>query len=241
MFKRSPSLTEQTRLYIKERILNNAFRDGRLPSEMELANALGVSRTTVRDALSKLENEGVIIRKQGAGTFVNQTGLQVRTRLEEMWSYEEVLRAHGYTPSVKVLRVAEAPADQGDGEALRLGAHDRVLIIEKLFLEDNTPVILTRNAIPRAMVQCEVDEAAARRPIYQFLDDCCQRHLSYYLSEIVPVVANSMLAERLGVQPGAAVLVFDETGFDANHHPVVRARSWFRDDLLRFRLIRRRT
>ena len=63
---------------------------------------LGVSRTTIRDALSRLEHEGSIYRKQGAGTFVNEPGLQIKSRLEEMWSYEEVLRDHGYTPSVRV-------------------------------------------------------------------------------------------------------------------------------------------
>ena len=240
MFKRSPSLTEQTKLYIKERILNNEFADGRIPSETELANTLGVSRTTVRDALSKLENEGVITRKQGVGTFINQPGLQVRTRLEEVWSYEEVLRAHGYTPSVQMLNMILEPADAGSARTLELDDGEQVLYIEKLFLEDSTPVILTRNAVPASLIQCDYDETLARRPIYDFLESCCQRHLSYYLSEIVPVVADDQLAHRLGIQPGVAVLLFEETGYDVNNQPIVRALSWFRDDLLRFRLIRRR-
>ncbi len=239
MFKRSPSLTEQTRLYIKERILNNEFNDGRIPSETELATALGVSRTTVRDALSKLENEGVIIRKQGVGTFINQPGLQVRTRLEEVWSYEEVLRAHGYTPTVQVLGMTLAPADAGVAKPLGLEAGEQALNIEKLFLEDSRPVILTRNAVPASLIQCDYDEELARRPIYEFLEACCQRHLSYYLSEIVPVVADEALAHKLGISAGVAVLVFEETGYDVNNQPIVRATSWFRDDLLRFRLIRR--
>ena len=71
MIARSPSLTDQVKAHIKERIVRGEFEAGRIPPETELASELGVSRTTVRDALSRLENEGSIYRKQGAGTFVN--------------------------------------------------------------------------------------------------------------------------------------------------------------------------
>jgi DNA-binding FadR family transcriptional regulator len=54
MITRNPSLTEQVMLHIKERIAENGFEDGRIPPETELASDLGVSRTTVRDALSRL-------------------------------------------------------------------------------------------------------------------------------------------------------------------------------------------
>ena len=241
MFKRNPSLTEQTRQYIRDLILKNEFGDGRIPSETELAAALKVSRTTVRDALSKLENEGAIIRKQGVGTFVNPSGLQVKARLEEIWSYEEVLRAHGYTPVVKVLQITTQQADAATVQRLGLTAGEEVLFIEKLFLEESTPVILTQNIVPSTLVQCTYDVAQARRPIYEFLEDCCKHILSYYLSDIVPVVADAPLAERLGIEAGQAVLGFDEVGYDAEGHPLLWARSWFRDDRLRFRLIRRHT
>jgi len=239
MFKRSPSLTEQTRLYIKERILSNAFSDGRLPSETELAQILGVSRTTVREALSKLEKEGAIIRKQGAGTFVNQQGLQIKWRLDEAWSYESVLRANGYTPSVEVLRVSEEAADARLARALDIAEGDPILVIEKLFREDDTPVILTVNHIPKHLISDHVGIEDVRQPIYEFLASCCHQHLLYYLSDIVPVVVDEKLASILDVPEGRALLSFDEVGFNANNQPILKAISYFRDDRIRFRLIRR--
>ena len=56
MITRNPSLTDQVKAHIKERIVNDGFDDGRIPPETELATDLGVSRTTVRDALSRLEH-----------------------------------------------------------------------------------------------------------------------------------------------------------------------------------------
>ncbi len=103
MITRNPSLTDQVKANIKDRIVNDGFDEGRIPPETELATDLGVSRTTVRDALSRLEHEGTIYRRQGSGTFVNEPGLQIRSRLEDIWSYEQVLEDHGYVPSVRVL------------------------------------------------------------------------------------------------------------------------------------------
>ncbi len=242
MFKRSPSLTEQTKLYIKKRILNNEFADGRIPSETELANELGVSRTTVRDALSKLESEGAIIRKQGAGTFVNQQGLRIKWRLDEIWSYENVLRANGYTPSVMVQGVRETVADKQLARDLEMNEGDPILVIEKVFLEDrDTPVIFTINRIPKKLVSKRATPEQARKPIYEFLASCCRQHLLYYLSDIVPVVADDALSEILDVPVGSALLSFEEIGYNTNNEPILKAISYFRDDRLRFRLIRRRT
>ena len=134
------------------------------------------------------------------------------------------------------------PAHEGAlvlGVAVGLGADDEVLVIEKLFLENRTPVVLTRNRIPAVLL----DETQGKRddlPIYEFLEEYCDRRLSYYVSEIVPVAFDADQAEKLGVEKGTLGLSFVEVGFDQNNEPVVHATSYFRDDLLRFRLIRRK-
>jgi GntR family transcriptional regulator len=239
MIARNPSLTDQVKQHIKERILAGDFEEGRIPSENELAQDLGVSRTTVRDALSRLENEGAVYRKQGAGTFVNEPGLQIKSRLEEIWSYEEVLRDHGYTPSVRVLEVAEEPASEVVANDLAVAVGDPIMRMEKLFLEDDDPVVLTLNRIPTAYLGDDVHDDASE-PLFAFIEAHCDRNLSYYLSEIVPVVLDADQAGLLGAPEGTPALCFEEIGFDQDNAPIVRSTSYFRDDLLRFRLIRRR-
>lgn len=241
MLKRNPSLTEQAKSYIKEMILDDTFVDGRIPSETELADSLGVSRTTVRDALSRLENEGVVYRKQGAGTFVNPPGLQIKSRLEEIWSYEGVLRAHGYAPTVKLLSLKTTPAAPEVLKAINLPKKSTVLAAEKLFLEDEQPAILVRNYIPTALILKPYQPEDCRLPVNEFLEQFGQQMLTYYLSELVPVVADEGLAGKLGVKSGTAVLSFEEIGYNDENQPILSATSYFRDDLLRLRLIRRQT
>ena len=239
MITRNPSLTDQVKAHLKERIISDGFADGRIPPEATLVEELGVSRTTVRDALAKLEAEGVIYRKQGSGTFVNQPGLQIKSRLEEIWSYAKVLEDHGYRPSVSVIRDEIVPADWETAAALGLGSGDAVVEIEKLFLEDDTPVILTRNRIPADLLE-DVDHPHDDLPLSDFLEEYCDRRLAYYVSEIVPVTLDAGQAGKLDVDPGTVCLAFVEVGYDQDNEAVVHATSYFRDDLLRFRVIRRR-
>ena len=240
MIKRSPSLTGQVKAHIKQQILDNAYEDDRVPAETELANDLGVSRTTIRDALSRLENEGVIFRKQGAGTFVNRPGLRIRSRLDEIWSYETVLEAHGYEPSTRVLDVIRQAADAGLAADLKLEAGQPVLLVRKLFLENELPVILTCNYLPLSLI----NEPAKRKdfvvPIFSYLGQSAGQHLSYYLSEIVPVLASDDLAETLHVPSPTAVLSIEEVGYNEENEPILKAYSYFRDDLLRLGIIRRK-
>ncbi len=241
MITRSPSLTDQVKAHIKERIASGSFEGGRIPPEAELATDLGVSRTTIRDALSRLENEGTIYRRQGSGTFVNEAGLQIRSRLEEIWSYEQVLEDHGYVPSVRVLSATDSPADIATSTALHLDEGEKVLVIEKVFMENDEPVILTINRIPSSFIGSDVYEDSEVTPVYDFLERHCDRSLSYYLSEILPVALDAAMAAKLGVETGTLAISFDEIGFDKDNEPIVRATSYFRDDLLRFRLIRRKS
>jgi GntR family transcriptional regulator len=241
MITRNPSLTDQVKANIKDRIVKDEFAGGRIPPETELASDLGVSRTTVRDALTRLENEGTIYRRQGAGTFVNEPGLQIRSRLEEIWSYEQVLQDHGYVPSVQVLSSQVGPADDTTREVLKLADGATVLVIEKVFREDERPVMVTVNRIPADIVSDAEYADDEAMPIYEFLEDHCNRTLGYYLSEIIPVSLDADKAKKLGVEPGTLAIYFDEIGFDQNNEPIARATSYFRDDLLRFRLIRRRS
>lgn len=240
MLERKPSLTEQAKAYIKQRIVNEDFEDGRIPSESELANELGVSRTTIRDALSRLENEGAVYRRQGSGTFVNNPGLQIKTRLEEIWSYEAVLRAHGYTPSTRVISMETIAAREEQATRLKIRAGDELVAVEKVFLEDDVPVIFAVNRVPKRLLADTVAESDWLSPVYEVLSQFTEHRLVYYLSEIVPVVAGAKLVETLRVKAGSPLISFAEVGFSEENEPILLATSYIRDDLLRLRLIRRK-
>lgn len=241
MFKRNPSLTEQVKSYLKQRIINAEFETGRIPSEATLATELSVSRNTIRDALSRLEMEGVIFRKQGAGTFINEANLLVKTRLEEIVPYENLIRDHGYTPSIRLLGVVQESAGYHSLRTeLELNSDTPLLIIDKLFLADDQPVIFTRTYLPANLIKQPYTGDDFGPPIYEFLPKFCQQELAYYLSEIVPLIATPELADKLNLPAEiTALLSLEELGHNQENQPIIKAVSYFRSDLLRLRLIRR--
>lgn len=240
MFKRSPSLVEQVKSHLKQRIIKAEFETGRMPAEADLASELGVSRNTLRDALSRLEMEGFISRKHGAGTFVNQAGLLVKSRLEQILPYEAMIQEYGYTPTIRLIGVDEEAADPKIAVNLNLAPNEKLLIVQKLFLADDKPVIFSRTYIPPTIIKRPYTPDDLRAPIYQFVPQFCQQEFAYYLSEIVPIIAPAWLVDRLDLpQPETALLCFEETGYNQNDEPIVNACSYFRHDLLRLRLIRR--
>ncbi len=240
MIKRSPSLTDQVKSHIKEQIATNAYEDDRIPAETDLANELGVSRTTIRDALSRLENEGVILRRQGAGTFVNRPGLQIKSRLDEIWSYEAALEAHGYLPLTRLLDVRKEAATADLTSELALAAGDQILVVKKLFLENQQPVILAENFIPQQRINRPYSNNDLLAPVFDFLAKFGDQHLSYYLSDIVPTVASEDVGQALQVPIGTPLITLEEVGYNEENVPILKAYSYFRDDLLRLRLIRRK-
>ena len=76
----------------------------RLPSERDLAEAKGLSRMTVRQALSELVTAGALYREQGRGTFVSARKMQQRN----ISSFSETVRMRGFAPSTRVLEFSSA-------------------------------------------------------------------------------------------------------------------------------------
>lgn len=240
MFKRSPSLVQQVKSHLKRRIANAEFESGRIPPESDLADELGVSRNTIRDALSQLETEGVIFRRQGAGTFINQAGLMVKSRLEEIVPYEQMIRDHGFNPTVQMVEVREEKVDPDLVAELNVAADEKLLVVQKLFLADEEPVIFSRTFVPPRIITVDFTPDDLHRPIYEFIPAFCQQEFAYYVTEIIPVIAPGWLVDRLALPPDASALIcFEEVGYNQADGPIIKAYSYFRSDLLRLRLIRR--
>ena len=84
---------------ITVRIRRGRYADAaQLPSELELADVLGVSRTVVRDALSDLERDGYVERVRGIGTLVNRDVVRVENRMDQKLEFNRMIRSIGRVP-----------------------------------------------------------------------------------------------------------------------------------------------
>jgi GntR family transcriptional regulator len=212
---------------------------GRLPSENRMAAELGVSRGTVRQALSILQQEGFISRHQGLGTFVNPKVLGIPARIDFAYEFTELIKVAGYEATIKTLEVRLTTASAEAASRLGLLPETPVMLLRKVFCADGQPAIYVHEELPVALLPAVYEPNELAQSLFYFLERQCQLELYYVLSEIMPSLAEGDAAEILEVPEGSAQLKFVEVFFDTNNQPLVMATVLFREPLIRFHALRK--
>ena len=103
--------SQQAARRLLEELRRGRYADAaQLPSELELADVLGVSRTVVRDALSDLERDGYVERVRGIGTLVNRDVVRVENRMDQKLEFNRMIRSIGRVPHSDNLMVTRETA-----------------------------------------------------------------------------------------------------------------------------------
>ncbi len=240
VIQRSATLASQVARELRQQLQDQFLAGGKLPSEPELALQLGVSRGTVRQAITLLEREGIVIRRQGAGTFANPHVLRVQSRAETASEIGDLIRRAGFAAAIQLLRVETITLDEHTAARLDVEPGSPALQVDKLFLADGVPAVFIEDFIPQAVICAPFDPSELQHPIYEFLETRCGQTIVHNLSELVPMTAGGELAKRLEMTPGEALLRFDEVGFNRENQPVMFSRLYHKDRFIRFTLLRKR-
>src|SRR5690606_21282713 len=133
---------------IKEKIKNGELEPGeKFPSEMAFAKELGVSRNTLREALRILEEENIIIRKHGVGTFVNEKPI-FSGGIEELFSITDMIEREGKNPGTEILFTGFVDPHSDDVEELKLKENEQVYLVKRVRTADDIPVVYCIDKIP---------------------------------------------------------------------------------------------
>ena len=132
------SLSEQAKKEVLRYIENMDFSKGnKLPREETLAEMIGVSRITIRQALNELSAEGIIFRRQGKGTFVNVDSLNIKVTFSPCMELTQMIANSGYHPSVRLLNIRRVKREEEICSLLQMREDEQLVLGEKLFLADN--------------------------------------------------------------------------------------------------------
>lgn len=232
----------QARQRLLSLIEDGSFRPGeRLPSEVALAAQLGISRPTLREALLRLEQEGVISRKHGVGTFVSPRAPVFESGLEVLESLERQARRMGLDIAVTHLNVRERAADADEREALSLPAEPpaEVLCVDRVVTVKGRPVAYLRDVVPLAYLRRDdlADEFSS-----SVLDVLLRRgspRPATSHTEIVAEEADAAVAELLAVSQGAALLKLVGRLYDEDGQVLDYSLSYFVPGHFKFHVVRR--
>jgi GntR family transcriptional regulator len=218
----------QIRRGLLERIDAGDLPEGTaLPSERDLADSLGVSRMTVRQALVGLESDGLLIRRHGSGTYVAPR--RIVQSLSALTSFSEDMRSRGLVPGGRVLSFEHGRPSPEEALSLGLGPSASVARLRRLRTADGTPLALETSSLPEHVAGDLRLEDVQNRSLYDVLR---ARGFTPYraIQHLRAAPADAPTARLLEVPEGASVLSILRVTWDAGGVPIEFVRSQYRGD-----------
>lgn len=220
---------------LRERIVSGSWqRHHRVPSESELMKQYGVSRITVRQALSDLESERLIFKVAGKGSFVAQN--KPFQELGRLQGFAEAMGPMGHETFNRVLELKTIPADAHVAEQLELPVGAPVTAIRRVRYLDREPVSLDLTWVPAALGERLAREDLSTHDIFLILENQCRTPLGHADLAIGAGLADASLAKLLKIEVGAPVLQIERITCTRAGKPIDYERLYCRSDNFQYRL-----
>jgi len=241
MVRRNVTLARQAAQEVADGIRSGSLagEDGTLPSEAALSSRLGVSRATLREALSQLEQGGLIVRRHGIGTFVSPGVPLVESGLEELESIETLSRRIGVEIHMGACDIRERVVDATEAKILEVPPTAHVMAVERVIESGDRPMAFLVDVVPTEVVGPAELGASFYGSVLDFLLERGHPPLTHSYTELSAQAANADLARRLGVRAGAPLLTFTAQLYSSGGRVVDYSRSYFSPGHFRFHIIRR--
>ena len=217
-------LADRLRDALLEEMTSSQLPPGtKLPTEGELVARFGVSRATVREAVTSLVEAGYVTRRRGSGSYVAERR-RMPHGLDSTLSYLAMIESAGYHAGMRVL---DAVLDQYSkvDSPLHLNEGDTVLAVERVRTADDQPVIYSRDRIPARLLKGDLDLQNLHPSLFGLLS--ASGHAADHATATLRAVAStSRTAKVLGIRRGKPLLYIEEIDYDRDGTPVMLSREW---------------
>ncbi len=223
----------QIKQQIRDLIDSNTWQHGmQIPTELELCESFGVSRTTIRQALQTLVNDGLLERHRGKGTFVCRPKLE--QPMTNVYSLHRFLLSRGLTPETRVLELKHAIARSHTASSLRVDAGAPVWKLTRLRLGSGRPMAIDTSWLPTSIwPQFDLQDLEGRS-LYDILFTRHGRRVKRAQEVWEPVLLDSYEAEILESKQGSPAFLIERTTYDEADTPVEFTKTIVPGDRMRF-------
>ena len=197
-----------------------------LPPEREIAAITDLSRVTVRKAIAELVERGLIVQKQGSGSFVAQARPRVEQSLSRLTSFSEDMARRGFRSEMDWLERGLFLPTPEEVRALGLKAGDQVARLARLRRADGRPMAIERASLPPDLLP---NPLAVTRSLYEVLEKAGLRPVRA-VQKISAINLGAADADLLGVAPMAAGLRIERVSYLPDGRVVEFTRSLYRGD-----------
>jgi GntR family transcriptional regulator len=216
-----------------------AGEGGLLPSETQLCQRFEVSRATIREALALLEQQGIIVRRQGVGTFVAFPSSVINAGLEVLESLEAMAERIGLQTEMTDATFLERGASAAEAGFLQVPPGSPVLSVARTILAEGRPVAYLVDVVPTDILcLADLDESFDGSVLDLFLRRG-EPALTHSRADIVAEPASSVVARKLSLRRRATLLKLQAQLFARDGRVVDYSLSYFVPGYFRFHVIRR--
>ncbi|OCA83785.1 GntR family transcriptional regulator [Pseudobacillus wudalianchiensis] len=210
----------------------------KLPSEFELAKQLGVSRATLREALRILEEENVIIRRHGVGTFVNARPL-FTSGIEQLKSVTDMIIQANMEPGTIFLNSGIQSPTEEDSRRFDCSPDEEFFVIERVRTANGEPVVYCLDKIP--LKYYPENYNYSDESLFSLLDRTSSRKISYAVAQIEPFGYHEKVSPILQCEPETALLILKQLHYDEMDQPILYSVNYFKADKFSFHVLRKRS
>ncbi len=239
--QRTHPVSEQIRNVLLERIQRGEYSAGeRFPSESELCTEFGVSRASVRTAMTALVERGLLVRNPGVGTFLSHTH-HLESTLDQLESVLTVAKRHSVATQVTNLSVDRVEADPALAGRLQIAPGSTLTRVQRTIVVDSQPASYHVDYVPERWLSPEQVSESFTGSVLDLLNQFPTLQIEDAITEITAINAAGDLCFQLGVPPGKALVLLMETLQDGNKTVVGFSENTFVPDRFTFRLKRRKS
>lgn len=238
---RRDSLAAQVATELREYIADELSPGAQLPSEQELANKVGVSRNTLREALLQLWNDGLLVRRWGVGTFVADATDPVGISSTQITPLRDVMRAAGHEPSLSYVTIDKVRAGADLARALNAEEGSAVWRIDRIFDVDGTPAVYLQDFVPTQINGSAFDPnplADVNVDIISLLASTVNCRVTRMDAELEAAAAADDIAEKMRLPPGSPVIRAIQASHSSTGAIVIFSEIYYRTDVSRIRFNR---
>lgn len=224
---------------LKKDIENGVFKENeRFPSEFELAKNLGVSRATLREALRLLEEERIIVRKHGVGTFVNPRPL-FTSGIEQLSSVSKMIRDAGMEPGTIFMDVEESTISEEMISKFDSSDTEKLITIKRVRTADGEPVVYCIDHVLAKHLPTRTEELL-NESIFDAIEKSGDIYISQAVAQIEPVGYDEEASEILRCGVDIPILVLIQSHYSDDGEMVLYSKNYFRADKFSFHVLRKR-
>ncbi len=232
--RRSVPIYSRIEKFLRDRIRSGELLPGDpIPPESQLVQQFQISRMTVRQALSRLVYEGLVVRYRGRGSFVAEPRLEH----SKVWlSFEEEMQARGAKIRIRLLERRLVQASGRVAESLDLPEGAEVIALKRLRFVDDQVVGIETRYLPRAIGQALTSDEIHNQPLVPAVRRILGKPRTRLTLQVTGSVVSGSEARLLQIKAGAPVLVREHVWFVEPERPIQYGKSVFRADRYQMRL-----